>query len=273
MDAEERRFLQQEAGLTRREVKRAARAEAYNWRELRHEVARILRPARRLLELGAGGGVFTGQLLRDMLRPPQTLVSLDLGIEALQELAKRFPTRFTPLAGDICHLPPSCRDFDLVVTHLTLHDLELDYETRIEGVMAGIVACLSPRGKLLLIDKVLDGVAPRSGEILLEQLVVELGKLRGRAVFGLHRLDDYLGLLAGAELTVTRQAVIGVDPGPRQNRVIATSLRKQTRCLAGLCPVDRRAEAERLIERASADIAGADEAPLPWALLVAERGK
>ena len=149
------------------------------------------------------------------------------------------------------------------MTGLTLHDLEL-MMPRLSGVITAACSSVAPRGRLLLLDKVLDGVAAESGEILAVGLHAELIRLRGGTVFGLRRLDEYRTALAGAGLTVTRSALIGQDPGPYPNRVRAALLEFQRAEMVDRCPSETRAEAETLIDETIERITVPHKGPCHW---------
>ena len=252
-DIKEKQFLRQEAGLGWREVWRAARAEAYNRRELGREVSRIARPARRLLVLGTEDGLLP-RLLGGIPRPG--------GAPRRVERTGILPPDPTP--GRRC--------FDLVLVYRALEVLEAD-DIPPGRFLAGAMASVRPGGRLLLVERALDGVADDAGEHLAAHLRAALRSLAGRTLYGPHRLGDYADLAAGAGLTVTRRALIGRDPGPRPNRVLAARLARERAEMIGFVPPERRGDAERLIDGVRERIAATRGTALPWALLVAERAK
>lgn len=264
-----RQFLR-EAGLSRWTLRGVERAQIYNWRQLKPEVARAFQRGRHVLDANAGEGEFTRRLLREVLGPEQILTALGAPTQGLSGLARQFPGRLIVVEGGLCCQPDLNAPFDLVVMGPTLYDLELHEATPL-GIIATAVQSVAPRGRLLLLDKVLDGVAAESGEILAAGLHAELVRLRGGTVFGLRRLDEYRTALAGAGLTVTRSALIGQDPGPYPNRVRAAFLGFQREEMADRCPAETRAEAEKLIDEAIERITRAPQGPLPLAAIIARR--
>lgn len=267
LDRGECLFLRHGAGLTGRELRSLRRAEAYNWGELRRELAWLMRPAKRILAVNAGSA-FSRRLLREVLRPEQILFVLD--DPPPEPPAGTRPGRFVPLAGSLRRLPDGSL-YDSIVVHSILAGLELAPDETLMDVLAPLAGLLAPGGRLLLAEKTLDGVAQRCGELLLAQTCAGLARLRGRVIQGPQRLEDLAALAAGMGLVVTRRALIGRDPGLNGNRVLAAALQAQSKRLIALCPANGRIEAARLIDEARGMILRAPRTALPLALIVAEK--
>jgi ubiquinone/menaquinone biosynthesis C-methylase UbiE len=78
----------------------------------------------RILEIGAGTGYFTLNLLRQGIAERATAIDISPGmLEALQASARRLGLEVETVPGDAEHLPFADESFDLVLGHAVLHHI------------------------------------------------------------------------------------------------------------------------------------------------------
>jgi len=156
-----------------------------------------------VVELGAGQGQFTREILEKYLKPGQKLYAVERFEAAALELRQRVKDeRMEVLPADACHLPLPDGAAGLVISRMALHDFVSDDGDVLSALGDG-VRVLAPGGVFLIYDKVRDGfgeVERESAEGRMERINVELARLEGRRCWGLHRLQDYIDLMQGLGL-------------------------------------------------------------------------
>ncbi len=213
MDEQQVEQLVKQHGLTDHQARDyLAGLEAYNAEEERL-LGEVFGPVTLpVVELGAGQGEFTRELLEKYLKPGQKLYA----VERLETAAKKLSEAITDprlevLNSDSAFLPLSAGSAGLVVSRAALHDFVSD-DGDVAGALRDCVRALAPGGVFLVYDKVADGfgkVEKESAEGRMERMNLELAALEGKRCWGLHRSADYKALLdelglGGHRLSVLR---------------------------------------------------------------------
>jgi SAM-dependent methyltransferase len=169
-----------------------------------------------VVELGAGAGEFTGELLARYLKPGQRLYALERLETIAQKLRETIrDDRLEVLVSDSRRVPLPDGAAALVISRVALHDFVSD-DGDIAAALADCVRVLAPGGTFLVYDKIADGfgaVERESAEGRMERINVQLAALEGKRCWGLHRTADYVGLLERLGLRDVRQRLL-----PRPDR-------------------------------------------------------
>lgn len=151
-----------------------------------------------VLELSAGRGEFTRQLLEKYIKPEGKLYTTERLPEVAEKLIKEIPDkRLEVLVSDSSKLPLPDGSVGLVVSRAALHDFVSD-DGDVAKALKDSVRVLAPGGIFLIYDKIRDGfgqVEKESAEGRMERMNVELAALESKVCWGLHYLKDYIRLL------------------------------------------------------------------------------
>ena len=151
-----------------------------------------------VVELGAGDGEFTQELLERYLKPGQKLYALErLGSVARKLKEKISDDRLEVLSSDSQMIPLPDGAAAMVLSRVALHDF-VSADGDIAAALRDCVRVLAPGGIFLVYDKIIDGftdVERESAEGRMERINVQLAQLEGKQCWGLHRLADYFDLL------------------------------------------------------------------------------
>jgi SAM-dependent methyltransferase len=151
-----------------------------------------------VVELGAGLGEFTQELLDRYIKPGRKLYAL----ERLETIAQKLREKITDgrlevLTSDSRSIPLPDGAAAAVISRVALHDF-VSADGDVAGALRDCVRVLAPGGVFLVYDKIIDGFADverESAEGRMERVNVELAGLEGKQCWGLHRLADYGDLL------------------------------------------------------------------------------
>jgi len=151
-----------------------------------------------VLELSAGRGEFTRQLLEKHIQPEGKLYTT----ERLPEVAEKLTAgikdkRLEVLVSDSSTLPLPDGSAGLVISRAALHDFVSD-DGDVVKALKDCVRVLVPGGTFVIYDKIKDGykdVETESAEGRMERMNVELAALEGKVCWGLHYLKDYVRLM------------------------------------------------------------------------------
>lgn len=179
-----------------------------------------------VVELGAGMGEFTEELLERYLKPGQKLHALERLETVAQKLREKISdARLEVLVSDSRRVPLPDGTAALVISRVALHDFVSD-DGDIAAALADCVRVLAPGGTFLVYDKIADGfgaVERESAEGRMERINVQLAALEGKHCWGLHRTADYAGLLERLGLRDVAQRLLprpdmpGYIPNIRKN--------------------------------------------------------
>jgi ubiquinone/menaquinone biosynthesis C-methylase UbiE len=151
-----------------------------------------------VLELSAGRGEFTRQLLEKFIKPEGKLYTTERLPEVAEKLVQAIPDkRLEMLVSDSSTLPLPDGSAGLVIFRAALHDFVSD-DGDVAKALKDSVRVLAPGGTFVIYDKIKDGykdVETESAEGRMERMNVELAALEGKACWGLHYLKDYISLM------------------------------------------------------------------------------
>lgn len=151
-----------------------------------------------VVELGAGSGEFTQELLERYVKPGGKLYAVERLDTAAQKLGEKISdVRLEVLNSDSTNIPLPDSSVSLVISRVALHDFVSD-DGDIASALRDSVRILQTDGLFLVYDKVTDGftdVEKESAEGRMERMNVELAALEGKQCWGLHALKDYTALL------------------------------------------------------------------------------
>jgi len=109
-----------------------------------------LQPGARALDVGTGSGA-AARVMAELVTPSGQVIAIDASparVEAARALAGAdSPPHLTFQVGDIFHLPPSCRDADLVWCRFVF-----EYLTRQAEALASLARAARPGGKVVVAD-------------------------------------------------------------------------------------------------------------------------
>jgi len=171
-----------------------------------------------VVELGAGMGEFTQELLERYLKPGQKLYALERLETVAQKLkGKISDARLEVLPSDSRRIPLPDGAAAMVISRVALHDF-VSADGDIVAALRDCVRVLSPGGTFLVYDKIVDGFADHereSAEGRMELINCQLAALEGKRCWGLHRLADYVALLGELGLRgIKREVLVRPDmPG------------------------------------------------------------
>ncbi|MBU1356065.1 MAG: class I SAM-dependent methyltransferase [Candidatus Edwardsbacteria bacterium] len=151
-----------------------------------------------VLELSAGRGEFTRQLLEKYIHPDGKLYTTERLSEVAEKLIKEIPDkRLEVLVSDSSKLPLPNGSVGLVISRAALHDFVSD-DGDVVRALNDCVRVLAPGGIFVIYDKIKDGykdVETESAEGRMERMNVELASLESKLCWGLHYLKDYVRLM------------------------------------------------------------------------------
>ncbi len=151
-----------------------------------------------VLELSAGRGEFTRQLLEKYIHPDGKLYTTERLSEVAEKLIKEIPDkRLEVLVSDSSTLPLPDGSAGLVISRAALHDFVSD-DGDVVKALKDCFRVLAPGGTFVIYDKIKDGyksVETESAEGRMERMNVELAALEGKLCWGLHFLKDYIRLM------------------------------------------------------------------------------
>lgn len=214
MDEQQVEQLVKQHGLTGSEARDyLAGLEAYNAEEERLLGEAFGPVSLPVVELGAGQGEFTRELLDKYLKPGQKLYAVERLDTAAKKLAESITDpRLEVVNSDSTALPLPDGSAGLVVSRAALHDF-VSVDGDVARALRDCIRVLAPGGVFLVYDKVTDGFSDaerESAEGRMERMNMELAALEGKKCWGLHRSGDYRLLLeslglraAGLELLDT----------------------------------------------------------------------
>jgi ubiquinone/menaquinone biosynthesis C-methylase UbiE len=164
-----------------------------------------------VVELGAGNGEFTQELLERYLKPGQKLYALERLDTAANKLREKLKDgRVEVLQSDSASIPLPDGAAAMVLSRVALHDFVSD-DGDIARALRDCVRVLAPGGIFMVYDKITDGfgdVERESAEGRMERVNVQLAGLEGKRCWGLHRLKDYTALLQHLGLLEIRHEVL-----------------------------------------------------------------
>jgi len=165
------------------------------------------------VELGAGQGEFTKELLDKYVRPGGKLYAVERLDTAAQKLRESIADpRLEVLTSDSSRLPLPDGSAGLVVSRAALHDFVSD-DGDVARALRDCIRVLAPGGVFLVYDKIVDGYSDaerESAEGRMERMNVELAALEGKKCWGLHRAGDYRDLLGQLGLDRVEQVVLNM---------------------------------------------------------------
>ncbi len=183
-----------------------------------------------VLELSAGRGEFTRQLLKKYLRSDGKLYTTERLPEVAEKLAGEInDPRLEVLVGDSSSLPLSDGSVGLVVSRAALHDFVSD-DGDVARALRDCVRVLRPGGTFAVYDKIRDGfreVEAESAEGRMEQLNIELAALEGKVCWGLHYLGDYVRLMEELGLSDIRTELLEMPDRPGYVKHMSDSLEER----------------------------------------------
>jgi SAM-dependent methyltransferase len=231
MDEQQVEHLAKEHGLEAE----AARTYLFALEEYNREEERILggifaRAEGPVVELGAGAGEFTRELLDKYLKPGQKLVAVERLDAAADNLRKSIQDpRLEVVNSDSTFLPLPDGTAGLVVSRAALHDFVSD-DGDVARALEDCVRVLAPDGIFLVYDKVTDGfgeVEKESAEGRMERMNVELAALEGKKCWGLHRSVDYRLLLESLGLRTAGLEVLEKPDFPAYVAMMSKTLEER----------------------------------------------
>jgi SAM-dependent methyltransferase len=150
------------------------------------------------VELGAGMGEFTEELLQKYIKPQGKLYAVERLETAAAKLKERIKDpRLEVLQSDSTSLPLPDGSAGLVVSRMALHDF-VSGDGDVAKALSDCIRVLAPGGLFLVFDKIIDGFdrpEQQSAEGRMERMNVQLAELEGKKCWGLHRMADYVQLL------------------------------------------------------------------------------
>lgn len=180
-----------------------------------------------VVELGAGQGEFTRELLDKYLKPGQKLYAVERLDTAVRKLRESIADpRLEVVNSDSTSLPLPDGTAGLVVSRAALHDFVSD-DGDVAAALRDCVRVLAPGGVFLVYDKVVDGFGQaekESAEGRMERMNVELAALEGKRCWGLHRSPDYRTLLGQLGMKDVRLSVLRTPDFPAYVRVMLSGI-------------------------------------------------
>jgi len=182
------------------------------------------------VELGAGMGDFTGELLQKYIKLAGKLYAverLDTTASKLKERIKDI--RLEVLQSDSTSLPLPDGSAGLVVSRMALHDF-VSQDGDVAKALRDCIRVLAPGGVFVVYDKIRDGfddVETRSAEGRMERMNVQLAVLEGKVCWGLHRLEDYINLLGKLGLNDIRSSGLDVPDTPGYVSIMSRTLEER----------------------------------------------
>jgi ubiquinone/menaquinone biosynthesis C-methylase UbiE len=179
------------------------------------------------VELGAGAGEFTAELLQKYIKPSGKLFAVErLDTTATKLKEKIQDSRLEVVQSDSTKLPLPDGSAGLVISRVALHDF-VSQDGDVAKALADCIRVLAPGGVFVVYDKIKDGfddVETQSAEGRMERMNVQLAALEGKVCWGLHRLDDYVALLGQLGLGETRSIPLNVPDTPGYARIMSQTL-------------------------------------------------
>lgn len=199
----------------------------YN-REEEHLLGEAFGPVtRQVVELGAGQGEFTKELLEKYLKPGQRLYAVERLDTAAAKLRESIADeRLEVVNSDSSRLPLPDGTAGLVVSRAALHDF-VSEDGDVARALADCVRVLAPGGVFLVYDKVTDGfgeVEKDSADGRMERMNVELATLEGKRCWGLHRSADYRILLGQLGMEDMSLSVLRTPDFPAYVRMMLSGI-------------------------------------------------
>ncbi|HAD82190.1 MAG: hypothetical protein A2509_00720 [Candidatus Edwardsbacteria bacterium RIFOXYD12_FULL_50_11] len=194
---------------------------------LREVFSGVTRP---VLELSAGRGEFTRQLLEKYIKPDGKLYTT----ERLPEVAEKLTAdikdkRLEVLVSDSSTLPLPDGSAGLVISRAALHDFVSD-DGDVVRALKDCVRVLAPGGTFVIYDKIKDGykdVETGSAEGRMEKMNVELAALEGKMCWGLHYLKDYVSLMEEMGFADIKTSILVMPDQPGYVRYMTGNLHER----------------------------------------------
>ena len=182
------------------------------------------------VELGAGMGDFTDELLQKYIKITGKLYA----VERLDTTAAKLKERFTDirlevLQSDSTSLPLPDGSAGLVISRMALHDF-VSADGDVAKALADCIRVLAPGGVFVVYDKIRDGfdsVEAQSAEGRMERMNVQLAAIEGKVCWGLHLLEDYVALLGKLGLKDIRSSGLDVPDTPGYVSIMSKTLEER----------------------------------------------
>lgn len=182
------------------------------------------------VELGAGMGDFTEELLKKYIKPGGRLYAVERLDTTAAKLKERFQdARLEVLQSDSTKLPLPDGTAGLVISRMALHDF-VSTDGDVARALTDCIRVLASGGVFVVYDKVIDGfddVETQSAEGRMERMNVQLAALEGKVCWGLHRVEDYLALLDKLGLKSILSSGIDVPDTPGYAGIMSKTLEER----------------------------------------------
>lgn len=180
-----------------------------------------------VVELSAGRGEFTRQLLEKYIKPDGKLYTTERLPEVAQKLTDVIKDkRLEVLVSDSSTLPLPDGSAGLVISRAALHDFVSD-DGDVVRALKDCVRVLAPGGTFVIYDKIKDGyksVETESAEGRMERMNVQLAALEGKICWGLHPLKDYVSLMEEMGFAGIKTSVLAMPDQPGYVRYMSGNL-------------------------------------------------
>jgi SAM-dependent methyltransferase len=180
-----------------------------------------------VVELSAGRGEFTRQLLEKYINPDGKLYTTERLPEVAQKLSEEIKdNRLEVLVSDSSKLPLPDSAAGLVISRAALHDFVSD-DGDVVRALKDCVRVLAPGGIFVIYDKIKDGyqdVETESAEGRMERMNVELAALEGKICWGLHHLKDYVSLMEEMGFADIKTTILEMPDQPGYVRYMSGNL-------------------------------------------------
>lgn len=182
------------------------------------------------VELGAGMGDFTEELLKKYVKPSGKLYAVERLDTTAAKLKERFQDpRLEVLQSDSTQLPLPDGSAGLVISRMALHDF-VSEDGDVARALADCIRVLAPGGVFVVYDKIKDGFAEveaQSAEGRMERMNVQLAEIEGKVCWGLHLLEDYIALLVKLGLKDIRSSGLDVPDTPGYAGIMSKTLEER----------------------------------------------
>ncbi len=182
------------------------------------------------VELGAGMGDFTDELLQKYIKITGKLYAVERLDTTAAKLKERFKDiRLEVLQSDSTSLPLPDGSAGLVISRMALHDF-VSADGDVAKALADCIRVLAPGGVFVVYDKIRNGftdVETQSAEGRMERMNVQLSAIEGKVCWGLHRLEDYVTLLGKLGLKDIRSSGLDVPDTPGYVRIMSKTLEER----------------------------------------------
>jgi ubiquinone/menaquinone biosynthesis C-methylase UbiE len=209
-----------------------------------------------ILECGTGQGRFTQALVKNLLRPNQTLYSIDSTPQMIINIRSKIKRKnFHPRVADLWKIPFPDSHFDVLVSHYTLHGLRSKSEDFLKPYKE-MIRVLKPEAPLIAMTFYYDK-KENSSAYFYHRLIQLSYQDKGICFFGLKSPRIYKNFLMKAGLTNIQSQRINFDslkyPEELKEKIQLSRSKEEKSLINKIKSPKLRKEAQKVL-RSSEDI-------------------